>query len=193
LAAAAAFLERSALLTVDPARRAGRMLATAQASMQAGALGKALDLVEAAEAGPLDELASARADLLRGEIAFASAPGSEAPPLLLKAAKRLEPLNPDLARETYLDAWHAAMLAGHLAGAGDLLEVSRAARALPAPAHPPRAADLLLDGLSLMVTDGPAAAAPTLRQATSALAGADMPAAEVIRWGWMAREADKAL
>jgi DNA-binding CsgD family transcriptional regulator len=193
LAAAAAFLERSALLTVDPARRAKRILAAAEASMQAGALGKALDLVAATETGPLDELASARAELLRGQIAFASALGSDAPPQLLKAAKRLEPLNPDLARETYLDAWHAAMFAGHLAGAGYVLEVSRAARALPGPTHPPRPVDVLLDGLAMMVTDGSAAAAPTLRQATSAFASADMPAAELIRWGWMAREADKAL
>ena len=193
LAAATAFLERSALLTPDPARRAERTLAAAQASLQAGALGKALDLVAAAEAGPLDEFASARADLLRGQIAFASGPGREAPPLLLKAAKRLESLHPDLARETYLDAWHAALFAGHLAGAGDMVEVSRAARALPGPAHPPRPVDLLLDGLALMVTDGPAAAVPALRQATTAFASPDRPAAEVLRWGWMAREAEKAL
>ncbi|HXC83347.1 MAG TPA: AAA family ATPase [Trebonia sp.] len=132
-AAAAAFLERAVLLTVDPGRRTGRTLAAARASLQAGAFGQALDLVAAAEAGPLDELASAQADLLRGQIMFASALSSDAPPLLLKAAKRLEPLNLDLAGETYLDAWHAAMFAGHLAGAGDLLEVSRAARALPRP------------------------------------------------------------
>jgi DNA-binding CsgD family transcriptional regulator len=191
-AAAAAFLERAVLLTVDPGRRTGRTLAAARASLQAGAFGQALDLVAAAEAGPLDELASAQADLLRGQIMFASALSSDAPPLLLKAAKRLEPLNLDLAGETYLDAWHAAMFAGHLAGAGDLLEVSRAARALPRPPDP-RPAHLLLEGLALMVTDGPAAAAPPLRQATAAFAGADMPTEDVLRWGWMAREADKGL
>ena len=73
-----------------------------------------------AEAGPLDEFASAREDLLRGQIAFASGLGSDAPPLLIKAAKRLEALDLDLARETYLSAWIAAMFAGRLAGAGDL-------------------------------------------------------------------------
>ena len=108
------------------------------------------------------------------------------PPLLLKAARRLEPLDPDLARETYLDAYQAARFAGHLAGAGDLLEVSRAARALPPPTHPPRPDDLLLDGLALLVTDGPAAAAPVLRQARSAFASADVPAAEALWWGWLA-------
>ncbi len=92
LAAAAAFLERAVLLTVDPARRAERALAAAQANLQAGAFGPALELLATAEAGPLDELQSARVDLLRGEIAFASGLGSDAPPLLLKAAKRLEPL-----------------------------------------------------------------------------------------------------
>ena len=193
LAAAAAFLERAVALTVDPARRAGRTLAAAQASLQAGAFGKALELVAAAEAGPLDESQSARADLLRGQIAFASGLGSDAPPLLLKAAKRFEPLNLDLARETYLDAWWAAMFAGHLAGAGDLLEVSRAARTLPPAAHPARPADRLLDGLVLLVTDGPATAAPVLRQATNAFASVDMPVEEVLRRGLMAREADKAL
>src|SRR6185437_5157254 len=108
LAAAAAFGEQSVALTADPVRRAERALAAAQASMQAGAFGKALHLLAVAEAGPLDELASARVDLLRGHVAFASSRGSDAPPLLLKAAKRLEPLNRDMARDTYLTAWLAA-------------------------------------------------------------------------------------
>jgi DNA-binding CsgD family transcriptional regulator len=185
LAAAAAFLERSVLLTADPARHAERALAAAQASLQAGAFGKALDLLATAEAGPLDELQSARVDLLRGQIAFASGPGADAPALLLKAAKRLEPLNLDLARQTYLNAWVTAPLAGRLAGAGDLLEVSRAVRALP-PARSPRPADLLLDGLALLVTDGPAAAAPVLRQAVTTFASGDISREEGLASGWLA-------
>ena len=184
LAAAAAFGERAALLTPDPARRADRTLVAAQASLRAGAFGKALELVAMAEAGPLDELQGARADWLRGQVAFASGPGSDAPPLLLKAARRLEPLDPGLARETYLDAWQAALFAGHLAGGGNLEEVSRAARALPPPERPPRAADLLLDGLALLITDGPAAAAPALREAISAFADPDVHVAERLRWSW---------
>jgi DNA-binding NarL/FixJ family response regulator len=185
LAAAAAFLERSALLTADLTRYARRTVAAAQASMQAGAFGKALELLAAAEAGRLDELASARVDLLRGHIAFASGLGSDAPLLLLKAAKRLESLDPELARETYLSAWMAASFAGNLAGAGELLEVSRAARALPR-ADPRRPADLLLDGLALLCTDGRPAAAPVLRQAVSAFAAGDISREEGLRWGWMA-------
>src|SRR5208282_2961047 len=160
LAAAAAFLERAVLLTADPGRHSERALAAAQANLQAGAFGTALELVANAEAGPLDEMQSARADLLRAEIVFASGLGSDASPLLLKAAKRLEPLNLDLARETYLTAWMAALFAGRLASAGDLLEVSRAARTLPYPADSPHPADLILAGLAMVVTDGPAAAAP---------------------------------
>ena len=138
LAAAAAFLERSVLLTVDPARRAERTLAAAQASLQAGAFGKALELLAAAEAaGPLDELQSARADLLRGQIAFASGLGSDAPPLLLKAAKRLEPLDLDLARETYLTALDGGAVrrasGGRRRSAGGLPR-------RPGPAPPPRPA-----------------------------------------------------
>ena len=100
LAAAAAFLERAVLLTADPARRVERTLAAAQAQLQAGAFGPALELVADAEAGPLDELQQARAALLRGQIAFASGGGSDAPALLVKAARQLEPLDAALARQT---------------------------------------------------------------------------------------------
>jgi DNA-binding CsgD family transcriptional regulator len=193
LAAAAAFAERAATLTPDPRRRAERTLEAAQVNVQAGAFGKARDLLATGEAGPLDEFQAARADLLRGRVAFASGLGSDAPALLLKAAKRLEPLNLDLARETYVDAWQAAFFAGHLAGAGHLLEVSRAARLLPAPTHPRRPVDLVLDGFALLVTDGPAAAAGTLREATSAFAGPDIPEEEILRWGFIATVADEAL
>src|SRR6185437_2582903 len=185
--------ERSVLLTAEPARQAERALAAAQASMQAGAFGKARELLAAAEAGPLDEFASARVDLLRGQIAFASGLGSDAPPLLLKAAKRLEPLDAGLARETYLTAWMAALFAGRLAGAGDLLEVARAARSAPPPASAPRPPDLLLDGLAMVVTDGLAAAEPTLRRALRAFNDADMTKAEELRWGWFAQAAASAL
>src|SRR5215831_7815624 len=193
LAAAAAFLERSVVLTADPARRADRILAAAQATMQAGAFGKALALLTTTEAGPLDEFASARVDLLRGQIAFAVGKGSDAPPLLLKAAKRLEPLNRDLARDTYLSAWMAAAFAGNLASAGDIQEVSRAARALPPTKQPPRPLDLLLDGLALLAIDGPGAAAPALRQAASAFASADASAQELLEFGLMAYGAANAL
>ena len=193
MAAAAAFLQRAAELTREPARRSERALAAAQASIQAGALDTADQLLNIALAGPLDEFQSARADWLHGQIAFASGPGGDAPVLLLKAAKRLEPLSLDLARQTYVDAWQAGVFAGYLAGAGDLVEVSRAARALPPPAHPPRPVDLLLDGLALMITDGPAAAAPVLRQATTAFASADIPVQESLQWGWLVRVADRSL
>jgi DNA-binding CsgD family transcriptional regulator/tetratricopeptide (TPR) repeat protein len=193
LAAAAAFLERSVMLTAEPGRRAERTLAAAQASTQAGAFDKALDLLAKADSGPLDEFSSARMDLLRGQIAFASGLGTDASPLLLKAAKRLESLNPEMARETYMSAWMAALFAGRFAGAGDLAEVSQAARALPRPARPPDLGDLILDSLALLVTEGPAAAAPALQQAASAFASADISVEEGIRWGWLGQAAASAL
>ena len=79
LAAAAAFLERSAALTLDPARRAERALAAAEATYQAGAFEAALGLLATVEAGPPDQLRRARTDLLRGQIAVASSRGSDAP------------------------------------------------------------------------------------------------------------------
>jgi DNA-binding CsgD family transcriptional regulator len=185
LAAAAAFLQRSVALTRDPGRRADRALAAAQAHLHAGAFDTAFGLLGAAGAGSLDGLQGARAELLRGQIAFASSVGSDAPPLLLKAAKRLERLDVDLARETYLDAWGAALFAGRLATAGDLLEVSRAAGSAPPPTDPPRPSDLLLDGLAALITEGRAAAAPKLRRATSAFAAEEVSAEENFRWGWL--------
>jgi DNA-binding CsgD family transcriptional regulator len=193
LAAAAAFLERSVLLTAEPGSRAERTLAAAQANAKAGAFDKALDLLARAESGPLDEFSSARMDLLRGQITFASGLGSDASPLLLKAAKRLESLDPDLARETYMSAWMAALFAGRFAGAGDLVEVSQAARTLPRLPRPPDLADLILDSLALLVTEGPAVAAPALRQAASAFASADVSVEEGIRWGWLGQAAASAL
>jgi DNA-binding CsgD family transcriptional regulator/tetratricopeptide (TPR) repeat protein len=191
LAAAAAFWERAVALTADPARHAERALAAAQASMQAGGFGRALDLLVTAEAGRLDEFQRARVDLMRGHVAFASGLGSEAPALLLKAARRLEPFDLELARETYLTAWAAAVFAGRLAGADELLEICRAAYALPPPTGDPRPVDLLLDGLALLITEGSAVAAPTLQRVAALLA--DMTADDVLRWGWMATAASNAV
>jgi DNA-binding CsgD family transcriptional regulator len=179
LAAAAAFLERSVQLTADPARLAERTLAAAQASMQAGAFDKALGLLVMTEAWPLDELAAVRVTLLRGQIAHSSGLSSDAPPLLLDAARRLEPLDSGLSRETYLDAMMAAF------AAGDAAEVSRAARDLPRSPHP-GPAELLLAGLSLLNTDGLAAAAAALRQAVNLFVGDSISDVDRLRRGYMA-------
>jgi DNA-binding CsgD family transcriptional regulator len=187
LAAAAAFLERSAALTPDPGRRAQRALAAAQAQYQAGAFDAALGLAATAELGPLNEFQRARADLLRGQIAFASRRGSDAPPLLLKAAKSLEMLDMRLARETYLEALFAALFAGRLALGGGAREVAEAARAAPPPPQPARAPDLLLDGLALVITEGYPAGAPMLKQAVSAFCGADVSREEGLRWLWLSQ------
>jgi hypothetical protein len=132
-AAAGAFLRRAVDLTGDPAARADRALAAAEASLQAGNFDVAQGLLGAVDGGPFDGLRRARAELLRARVAFAINRGSDAPALLLRAARRLERLDVNLARETYLDAWGAALLAGRLATQGGLLEVSRAARSAPRP------------------------------------------------------------
>ncbi len=132
LAAASAFLQRAVALTKDPARRAERALAAAQASLQAGAFDAALGLAATAQAGALDEFQRARADLLRAQVAFISFRGGDAPALLLEAARRLEPFDLERARDTYLTAWGASLVAAPAAGEGVLLEICRAVRALPA-------------------------------------------------------------
>ncbi|MDQ3881350.1 MAG: LuxR C-terminal-related transcriptional regulator [Chloroflexota bacterium] len=192
LAAAAAFLRRSVALTKDPDRRVDRALAAAQACLQAGAFDAALTLCASAASRPLDAYRRAKVDLLHGQIAFAARHASDAPSLLLKAAKQLEPLDLRLARETYLSAIGAAAFALP-ASARDLMEVCHAVNALPRPTQAPRALDVLLDGLALAYTDGPAAAAPLWLQAADAFASNDVPVDECLRWGWLATSAGNAL
>jgi len=189
VAAAAAFLERATELTPGPARRSERALAAAYAKCQAGAPDAALRLLCAAEAGPLSELQRTRADVLRSQIAFASSGPGTAAPLLLKAAKRLESLDATLARETYAEAFAAAMYAGRQARGVGVLEVAQAARAAKRAGvfpKPPRAADLLLDGGGLLITHGPRAATPMLKRAIGAFRDDRLPSEEGLRWLWLA-------
>lgn len=146
---------------------------------------ESLGLLAAAEVGPLDELQRARVDLLRGQIAYVYRPGSDAPPLLLKAAKRLEALDIALARETYLDAFTAAVIVGRLSRGADVAEVAKSARQAPAPQTPPRAPDLLLDGLALLITEGRAAGTPLLKRAISAFRYREVSTEDELRWLWL--------
>lgn len=185
LAAAAAFLEHGVMLTPDPARRAGRALAAANTKFQAGAFDAVQDLLAVAGAGPLSEIEQARADLLRAQLAFVTNRGGDAPLLLTRAARRLEPIDIGLARATYLDALTASTLAGRLASpGGHTLEVARAATAAPRPPDNPRVPDLLLDGLAANFTEGYAAGVPFLRQAL-AVFGVGMSPEEELRWLWL--------
>ena len=136
VAAAAAFLEHATMLTLDTARRTERALGAASAKIKAGAFGAASELLSIAEAGPPDDFQQARIDLVRAELSFVTNWGSDAPSLLLKAASRLEPIDVDLSRATYLQALAAGMFAGEMALGGGVLEVARAAVAAPAPAQP---------------------------------------------------------
>ena len=190
LAASAAFLQRSVALTAEPGRRADRALAAALAYLHAGAFDVALGLLARAEAHAVDDLQRARVEQLRGQVEWASVSGREAPVLLLQAARRLESLDAELARETYLYAWVASHLAGPLAGPGGLLlEVSRAAQAAPRPAGAPRPCDLLLDGLTTMIVQGRAAAEPAIRRAVNAFLGDQVSGEEWLQWGILAQMA----
>jgi len=185
-AAAAAFLERSSALTPEARPRAARALAAAQAKQEAGALDEALALVANAEGGPLDEFQRANAGVLRARISFAADRGSEAPGLLLAAARRLEALDVRLARDIYLDALTAALFAGRLAGGCDARRVAAAARAAPPPPSRSRASDLLLDGLALLVIEGHAAAVTAVRAALAAFDSDETETDEGLRWRWLA-------
>ena len=182
LAAGAAFLERAVALTLDPALRAERALAAARAKFEAAAPEAASKLLATAELGPLDQIQRAHLERLRAQIAFARTGsadipgltiGPEATALLLDAAKRLEPLDVELARETYLEAVTAAMWTGSESRGCGVKAVAQAARQAPPGPQPPRPVDLLLDGLAIRFTEPYAAALPALRRALHALAGRD--------------------
>ena len=188
LAAAAAFLERAAMLTPEPARRAQRLLAAARAKRDAGALDAALGLLVAVEAGPLDALRTAEVEHLRGQIALEQRRGSDAARLLAQRGQ-----TPRAARRR---AWRArrtsrrsaaAMWAGDLDSPGGVLEAAEAARAAPPGPEPPRAVDVLLDAFAMRLTEGYAAAAPTLTRALELLLALDVAAAtRPRRWLWLA-------
>jgi len=186
VAAAAAFLERAVALTLDPRLRADRALAAANAKLQVAAFDAALGLLATAEAGPLDEWQRARAELLRGQIAFMSRRVMDAPVLLLKAARQFEPLDIGMARATYLEALSTALFAGRLAIGGVAREVAEAARWAPPSPQPARGPDLLLDGLALLITEGYAAGTPVLKRALQAFRSGHISDVEGMRWTWLA-------
>ncbi|MFG2788251.1 ATP-binding protein [Streptomyces sp. NPDC048419] len=186
MAASAAFLEQAALLTLDPARRAGRALEAAQAALHTGHFDVARDLLDMAESGPLTDVRRAGLDTMRAQLAFSTKRGGEAPTLLLKAARQLAPVDADLSRATYLDAVSAAIFAARLASpGGHVLQAARAAVSAPPATHAPRAPDLLLDGTAAGLHAGYAAGVPVLRRALAAF-GAGMSAEEEMRWMWLA-------
>ena len=182
VAAAAAFLQRAVELTPDRARRAERALAAAEATFQAGAFDAALQLAATAETGPLDGFQRARIDLLRGHAGIVMSYGNDAAPLLLQAARGLEPFDLELARGAYLTAYGSAVSAAHLGEAAVFLDICRAIEDLPPPQGAPDPKSILLEGLARMHTDGRAVATPILQRAANAVA--QMPEEDVLRWGW---------
>ncbi len=184
--AAAAFLARATELTPDPAERGRRALAAAQAKFEAAASDAALELLATAELAPLDELQRARLERLRAEIAFARTRGGDAPSLLLDAARRLEPLDAAMARETHLEAMAAAMFAGRFGDHPGVREAAEAAQAAPPAPQPPRAIDLLLDGLATRFTMGYSAGLLPLRRALDAFRDVDGSTGGDVRWLWLA-------
>jgi DNA-binding CsgD family transcriptional regulator len=184
VAAAAAFLTHATELTPDPARRVQRALDAAFANMLAGTFDTARTLITTASDGPADEPQRARIDLLRAQLAFASSRGTEATPLLLAAARRFESLDVNLARETYLDTFSAALFGARLSESIGVRDVGEAARTAPRQTdHDATVADLLLDGL-VALTDEYAAGIPLCRKALQKLSEEGVSPQERLRWLW---------
>lgn len=185
LAAAAAFLQRATALSVNPGKRADRAIAAASAMAHSGATQETTALLRVAESLPLDDAQRARADLVRAQLAFITHRGNDAAPLLLQAAKRFEVIDVRMARDTYLEALAAALLAGRLAQGCDVLDVARVAIGAPAAPDPPLPIDLLLDGMARNYHVGFTEGLPLLRAALNGFGDA-MPPAQELRWLWLA-------
>ena len=151
-------------LTADPARRSERAVTAAEASFQAGAFDATLQLTTTAEAGSLDEFQRARLNLLRGHIALVLGYGDDAAPLLLEAARQLEPFDLDLAREAYLTAYGSAFV--RFVSRTTRPSSSRSAepsKSSPRRGEPRMRSTLLLEGMARTHTDGRAAAMPIVQ------------------------------
>ena len=189
-AAAAAFLQRAVALTGDPARRGRQGARSGPGQPRRGGV-RCRSPATGHRGGRAARRARAGAHRSApGRDRVRPAPRRRRPAPAAPAAKKLEPLDVRLARDTYLDAWGAALFAGHLASAGGgLRDVSRAAATAPDPADRALPRDLLLDGLALIFTEGTRAAAPVLRRAIAAFKGSEASVEEVLRWGWLAARA----
>ena len=168
-AAAAAFLERSVALTLDPQRRAERALAAAEAKYLAGTAEDALRLAEVAKRGPLDDFHRPLVDVLRGRVATMQRRPRDAPPLLLGAARRLELFDRRAARNTYRDAFIAAIYAGRFGDHTGLREVAAAIRSAAPSTDPRSASDELLDAAALLIDAGWATGAEAAQRALARL------------------------
>ncbi|HWV84574.1 MAG TPA: AAA family ATPase [Capillimicrobium sp.] len=188
IAAAAAFLERAAELSPDPAQRARRLLAAAEAKHDAGASEAALRLLDSARDHPLTALQEALVARLRARADYTLHRDAGAVRDLLAAAQALEPLDPALARDTYLLALSAAINAGRLDESGSAAAVATAILDATARDASDRALDLILRGQALLVAEGQAAALPTLRRAWRAFAEQPLDALEV-SWMWFGARA----
>jgi DNA-binding CsgD family transcriptional regulator len=174
VAAAAAFLERAAILTLDPALRGSRAIAAARAKRDAAASEAAYELLAIAELGPLSERQRGQVARLRAQINFARSRGSgdlgprlsDAVTQLVAAARQLESLDDDLARETYVEALAAAMYSARCGRHDALIQVAEAARAaVGRVAQLQRPIDFLLSGMANRITGGANAGTDHLRTA----------------------------
>ncbi|GAB3820455.1 ATP-binding protein [Kribbella italica] len=160
--AAADLIERSAALSLDPAKRIERTLAAVQAKLDAGVPDAAADLLATVGNSAAHE---PRLDLLRGQIAFARRDGGDGPMFVIRAGQRLATQDPEQSRRCFLDALEMSLAVGRAQGVmGRVLEAAEAAST-------GRRSPDILDALTVLTTDGHAAAVPLIRKILEDVAG----------------------
>jgi DNA-binding CsgD family transcriptional regulator len=167
MAASAAFLRQAAMLTPDSGRRARRALASAHHNLMVGSAHEALALLSTAAGASLDDDARARLDLAKIQLRYVTTHDAGDAFRLLAVAKRLEPIDADLAIQTYMEALGISLIAGGLDDTVDVAAIATAAvgaSRLASSRHgDPRR--LLLDGVIRLVREGLAAGARPLSAA----------------------------
>jgi len=181
---AAALLHRAAALSTGQAARARRMLAAAEASTGAGALGRARAELDAAASYHDDARQAGLTRRAAGRLHHAERQPAEATRDLLAAAAMLGPVDLRLARDVLVEAAVEAQINDQLAPAGATqADVARATQALPLePGMTRTVSDLLLDADTTLLLLGLAAARPALRHAIDAVRQGRPDTPEMLHW-----------
>jgi DNA-binding CsgD family transcriptional regulator len=183
--AESSFLARSASLTPDPHRQAGRLLLAAQAAFLAGNVGYSESLLGQARPLLSSTFERAQAQRLDGHLRYPLGQPHLAPSLLLGAAKAFGPAHPVLSHHSLIDAFQACGVSLEFTEGTTGSEIGQTALeslALQGGATTP--ADVLLKAFALRYCEGYTAAVPAMRDAVRAQA--DMSFEEVNRWNYLA-------
>ena len=181
-AAEASLLTQAAGFTEHAELRSKRLLEASAAALSAGAPQRARKLLSQASLELKDPLLLAHAQQIDGRLRISTVQPSLAPALFLAAAQQFLPLDGDRARHSMLDAFESFLKCQYFTEGTDGAEIARAALATRPSRAVESLADLLLDGMSLLLGTGYVQSVDSLRRAAQFLRDGPISPEDVIRW-----------